>query len=192
MTQAVLVKYMEALAAVADDGVVDYKKQITEVSSAASGAKFVEKADADLISGALNLIAKLATDASRQKLLREMVTRSDPAIQNITQALSESVQTAYLGMLNNEGIALEGFVKSPEIDKNPGSSRLARLVLRDYKSEIESRKKTVGTYVKALEKIAEGHATLAQHIGSFSSKEFITQMREFETELKELHKQLKN
>ncbi|MBI2514492.1 MAG: hypothetical protein HYV96_21160 [Opitutae bacterium] len=190
-SQAVLVKYMGALAAVADDGVVDYKKNITDAAAAATKAGVLEKTDADLFSAALNLVAKLATDAARQKLLAETVKRCDGAVQKLTAALAETIERDYMPSLDAESMASGTLLRDADAAKNPGLSRLAHFTLREHDAQIEAKKKSAAAFATALKKIAEGHAKLATHANDFTAKELVAQLKGYQSELKELQAQFK-
>jgi len=190
--QAVIVKYMGALAAVADNEVINYKKNLDDVAGAATKADVLDKGDADLFASAANLVATLATDGARRKLVRDLVTRCDPAVQKLTAALAETVREDYLKSLRREADATDGLVRDADLAKNPGLSRLARYAMFEHTATIAARKKSAEAFAEALGKIGAGHAKLAAHIGDFTRKEFIAELKGYQDELKALQAQFKN
>jgi len=190
--QAVLTTYMGALVAVADDDVINYQKNIDAAANAATKADVLDKSSADLIASAANLVAKLATDGARRKLLRDIVTRCDPAIQELTSALAETVSNDYVAFLNGEDRAADSLREDAAQSQNLGLKRLTHYTLREHAIELAQRKESAAAYAKALAKIGAGHAQLAAHIGDFSAKQFVAEIKGYQDELKSLEKQLRN
>jgi hypothetical protein len=190
--QAVLVKYMGALASLADDDVTTYKKNIDEAAAAATKSGVVEKADADVFASVANLIAKVATDGARQRLLRDIVTRCDPAVQRLTAAMAETVRLDYGDSLRREQKAADSLLSDASAAKEQGLTRLAQFTMREHSIALAERQKSAEAFAAALTKVAEGHAKLARHIGDFSAKEFIAEIKGYQDDIKELRNQLRN
>lgn len=188
--QAVLVKYMAALASLAGDDVTTYKQNIDDAAAAAAKSGVFEKADADIFASVANLIAKGATDTARRNLLREIVTRCNPSIQRLTSAMAETVRLDYEESLKREQIAANSLLSDASAPHNPGLTRLAGYMMLEHRAALAERQKSAETFAAALLKIGEGHAYLAQNVGDFSAKEFITEIKGYQDDIKGLQRQL--
>jgi hypothetical protein len=97
-----------------------------------------------------------------------------------------------MASLDTEKQGAEEFIREAKSEKIEGLSRLTDLVMRDHLLLIEARRDSAETYAKALERIARAHGDLAGHLGDFTTKEFIAQMKEYSDSIKDLRSQLKN
>ena len=190
--QLSLVKYMAALASLADNNLASFKTEMDAAAAAAGNAKLLPGTEAGLFSAAGNLAAQALTDGARQRLLREVIRKTDPAIQQTTAGLAALVRKQYFASLDIEQQGAEEFVSEIKLEKIAGLSRLTDFLLRDELQRVARQKESGEAYANALDKIGEAHALLARHIGDFTAKEFVAQMKDYGDELKALHSQLKN
>jgi len=190
--QQTLVKYLSSLAALADDDLDSFEKEIGQAGDAAGRAKLLDPAQAGILTSAGDLAARVATDFGRERKIRELVQRTDPAIQDLIGKLLGLVRNSYLASLDTERQGAEEFMREAKSEKIQGLSRLADFVLRDHLQLIEARRNSAEAYAKALEQIGRAHGELTHHLGSFTAKEFVAQMKVYSTDLKQLRNQLKN
>lgn len=190
--QVVLVKYMGALASLAEDDLLSCKSNLDQVASAATAADVLEKADANLFASAANLTLKIATDGARRRLIHEIVGRCDQPVQRLTKALAETVEADYLESLKREQQAEDSLLLDVKASKDQGLSRLANYTMQEHRIALAQRMASAKAFAKALTKVAEGHARLAAHPGDFTTKEFIAEIKGYQDEIKNLHQQLKN
>ena len=191
-TQQSLVQYMAALASLADNDLASFKKEIDAAGVAAGNAKLLPGTEAGLFAAAGNLVAQALTDRARQRLLREVIRKTDPAIQQTTAGLAALVRKQYFSSLDIEQQGAEEFVTEIKLEKIAGLSRLTDFLMRDELQRVARQKESGEAYAKALDKIGEAHARLAREIGDFTAKEFVAQLKDYGDELKALHNQLKN
>ena len=191
-TQQSLVRYMAALASLADGNLASFKKEIDAAGAAAGNAKLLSGAEVGLFAAAGNLVAQALTDRARQRLLREVIRKTDPAIQQTTAGLAALVRKQYFSSLDIEQQGAEEFVTEIKLEKIGGLSRLTDFLMRDELQRVARQKESGEAYAKALDKIGEAHARLAREVGDFTAKEFVAQMKDYGDELKALHNQLKN
>ena len=190
--QQTLVKYMAALAALADNDLVSFETEIGQAGAAAGRTNKLDPAQVGLLTSVGELVARVATDYGREHKIRELVQRTDPAIQDLISKLLSLVRGSYLASLDTEKEGAEEFVREAKSEKIAGLSRLTDFVLRDHLQLIESRRTSAQAYAKALEQIGRAHAELAHNLGSFTAKEFVAQLKTYGSDLQQLHSQLKN
>jgi hypothetical protein len=190
--QQTLVKYMASLASLADNDVSSFEKEFAQAGNAASKANLLDANKVSALTSAGDLAARLATDYGRERKIRELVGRTDPAIQDLISKLLGLIRGSYMASLDTEKQGAEEFIREAKSEKIEGLSRLTDLVMRDHLLLIEARRDSAETYAKALERIARAHGDLAGHLGDFTTKEFIAQMKEYSDSIKDLRSQLKN
>jgi hypothetical protein len=190
--QQTLVRYMAALAALAANDLSSFETEIGQAGAAAGKTKLLDPAQVGLLTSAGDLVARVATDYGREHKLRELVQRTDPAVQDLINKLLGLVRGSYLASLDTEKEGAEEFIREAKAEKIEGLSRLTDFVLRDHLQLIEARRNSAEAYAKALEQIGRAHGELARHLGAFTTKEFISQMKTYGADLKQLHNQLKN
>ena len=190
--QQTLVKYMASLAALADNDLASFETEIGQAGEAAGRTNKLDPAQVGLLTSVGELVARVATDYGRERKIRALVQRTDPAVQDLINKLLSLVRDSYLASLDTEKEGAEEFVREAKSEKIAGLSRLTDFVLRDHLQLIEARRTSAEAYAKALEQIGRAHAELAHNLGSFTAKEFVVQLKIYGSALQQLHSLLKN
>ncbi len=175
-----LCDYMNALGNLAADELVDYDSSLGDLAEEIKGIKdkngnpAFKKEQIDAFGAVSKLLAKAATDAFRQKELKEIIELSNKDLQIVIDTLKQFIGTGYIESLNNEKVAIDKYYRTviSTAEHQPPQQAAIELVKdRFYKKRdaIETRKKAAESYIRILTKIANAHQLLYDKRNEFSS-----------------------
>jgi hypothetical protein len=193
LRQTAIVAYMDALAQLAADDVVVYDKEIDGLASALKANKFAGEQDADAFAAIAKLLAKAATDAWRQRKLKELIYDSNKPIQDLIAALRKVVE---LGIARddaeNESEAARKYYKKLQHSSKDPAGIAALAEWWEYRqAEIDARQHAARTYVEVLNKISAGHQKLYDERDQLRNDDTTRQIKAYVRDLRALYKTLR-
>lgn len=190
-------EYMSALGALASDELVSYNKSLDSFADGIKTTRLIKDNEADAFAALTKLIAKAATDAYRQKKLKQLIGDSNKDFQIVIGAMKELVGRAFIESLDNEEISAEKYYK--EIIKiaeaappQQASIELVRDKWLQKKDEIEAKKQACNLYVETLSKIGEGHLLLFDKRDQLSSKQLLDTINSYGKDVSKLYNKIKD
>jgi hypothetical protein len=192
--------YMNALAKLSSDNIISYDNSLDEMSKKMetikdeNGKQLFKKDEVDAYGGLAKLLAKAATDSSRQKGLKKIIESSNKDFQIIIALLKKSIEIGYVQSLKDEKVAVNKYYENiMETAKlNPDQQAGIKLLSIEKQNAIDTKRKTAESYVKILNKIGEGHQLLYDKRSEIkSSKQLRVAMKVYEKDISTLYKAVK-
>lgn len=169
--------YMDALGQLAADEAVVYDKEVTALGNALQNNQFMDKTEATAFIALGNLIAKAATDAWRQRRLRDIIKQGNAPVQAMVISMQKIVEKGYAGALEAESIAIGKYYAKIDAQSSDAAGKQALMEWKAaHLSVIETRWEEAAIYAKALGKIAAGHQELYNNLNRLDAKEVLDQM----------------
>ncbi|HVG27797.1 MAG TPA: hypothetical protein VM865_09350 [Acidobacteriaceae bacterium] len=172
--QGVLLDYLDALAKLGSGQTLTYGKTLDAGIETIDGLSAAPGADADLAANAQKAgaaalsiskqLANLLTRRYRDRELAQLITSTDPAVQQLTKALTVVAVEDYGIMLNSERLFLDAYYQGPMAAAGPNEKLALILVQRQYNLDVLQlgRHRTAATrYARVMSRISTLHGELA-------------------------------
>lgn len=194
--------YMSALGKLASDEIIIYDKSLDGMSEKIGtikdkdGNQVFKKEQIDAFGALSKLLSKAATDAYRQTKLKEIIKSSNKDFQIVIATLKQYIEIGYIESLANEKVAVEKYYNTviKTAKYNPPQQAAIELVLDKFierKDAIDTKKKAAESYIKILNKIAEGHQLLYDKRADISSEELLATIEGYGKDISTLYKAVK-
>ena len=159
----VLTGYLNALAALADDRVVAYDRQLDKVGAALINDAHLDKARVKAASGLAAFVATAATEGYRRRQLEQAIASQNDNVRDVVETLREVIATDYANALDVEGEAMTVFYRSL-LQEHAARDPLGAVLVRDVRDEratqLADRRQTLSDYAEALRDVRAGHQRL--------------------------------
>jgi hypothetical protein len=192
LEQVTLQAYMDALGKLAADDVVDYSKEYGGLNSAIVKANFADQAQADALSQIAGVLTKAATDAWRQKKLRELIEGTNASVQKVIAGLQQVMQGFELEEDDEETAAASYYEGLIRISHDPAGIEAAKEWAQVRSQETGVRRDAIVAYSAVLTKIGEGHQHLYDDRNNLCSKANLEAMKTYAGELGKAYKALED
>ncbi len=193
LRQTLIVEYMNALGWLATDEAVTKSKEIGDLRNAVKEAKFADAKEADAFSAIANVVVKGATDWWRRKQLKALITTSNEPFQIVVQSLRDIVEKDFSGDPLREKEAIRQYCSDLVLQSSDKAGIAALQEWCDLRlTEIDAREEAIKSYVKILEKIAQGHRQLYEGRNDLSKKQLLQEIRGYAKELRTTFATIRN
>lgn len=193
-----LCDYMNAVGNLAADELVVFDSSLNELAKEIKGIKdksgdpAFNKEQVGAFGAISKLLAKAATDAYRQKKLKEIIGSSNKDFQIVIGTLGQFIETGYLESLANERTAVEKYYRTviSTAEHQPPQQAAIELVKERFyerKDAIDAREKAAVTYLKILTKIAKGHQLLFDGRNKLSSDQLLATIHSYGNDISNLY-----
>jgi hypothetical protein len=197
---SLLEQYADTLAALANEKLPSYKKELDGLKDSLSKVKRPGTQDSLINDEKLTAIASLADVLSRivtqhmQKVAIRELLNHEKAIVSITDALKEYSTLNYRGWLKNEKDEIAVLRKSlnDTAKTEPLFSNYLETLLLTEEKQIDVRDKLVDAFVKSVDKLQKSHSELLKNFDTLDNKELLAQLIDFENEVSKLRKQVRD
>lgn len=191
-----VVAYMTALGQLADDDLVSFDKQITGLTGALKDSKVIDADTAKAVAGVASLVARAFTDRWRQAELAKLIKDTDSDFQIVVKGLQKIVSRGISGTLGDEAAAANSYFEKVVLRARSGKGEIAGIALvqeirRDHAAAIAEKQRAADAYVKALGKIAAGHADLKANAGKLSDKQLLARISADAKDIQTLYENIK-
>lgn len=180
--------YMNAIGALASDELVSYDPALTRLGDSIKETKLVDDARVDAYRDLTSFIAKAATDGYRQRKLKQLIHDANPSFQKVTEALHRIVGSNYVLSLDNEAAVMDSYYQETirTAQKNDPATELVKETWRTKKQDLAARRQACLAYAETIEKIAQGHQEMFNHLDNLNAKITLDTMFGYAQELDEL------
>lgn len=193
-----LCDYMNALGHLAADELVVFDESLNELAKEIKGIKdqsgypAFKKESVDAFGALSRLLAKAATDAYRQKKLKDIIGSSNKDFQIVIGTLGEFFEIGYLESLAAERVAVEKYYRTviSTAEHQPpqqAAVELVKEIFYERKDAIDAKEKGAVTYLKILTKIAKGHQLLFDGRNKLSSDQLLATVRSYGNDISNLY-----
>jgi len=201
--QAVLVIYMSKLGDAAAGDLPKVDDEIDGFIKALETGKFVGDADGQIGNETATAAASLAKvvvrvllDHWRQHEIAEVIQEVDPNIKAMVLGLKAVIETDFMQALDSEqedvDVAFALWLRATKSFDDPsGLPPPAKIILQERLDAIERKREAAKKYVEALDKIGEGHASLANDKIKLDDEALKAQLKIYVTDLQTLYKSIK-
>lgn len=193
-----LEEYADALAALADDKVVTYKKELGDlrtslgkVKKPGTDTKLLDPDRLTAIASLADVLGRLATQSIQSSTIASLLGHEE-AVAGVTFALADYARLNYRAYLSDarRDIAILRKDVASRADTEPLASRLLEAQLFLEARQVGERDKAVDELLKAIDRQQKAHTRLRATLHEKSDKEVLLDLLSFADAVSELEGQL--
>jgi hypothetical protein len=185
--------YMEALGQLASDEVVNFDKEFANVEQALTDASFASQPQAQAATQLGQILTKAATDSWRRKKIAALIEQSNEPLQTVLKGMQSFLKGALLQDLEEEQQDIKEFYVGLQKKSSDQAGIQALKEWRDkHEAKLEQSRQSVQTYDKTIKTIQAGHQKLYDERDRLDTKEVMTLITGYVTQLKTLDKTLRS
>jgi hypothetical protein len=193
----VLSAYLTSLAKLSDSKVVNYNftnlVNAIDSNSLVSSRLSIKSSDWSSVGKIATILSNDLMDAYRKKKLKDIIKKSDPDFQVVMAAYIKQMQQFESIILENDLVWLDNNYSQYFIDNVIKAKAIspyeAAQVYQDYLNErakITSYKSMTDVFIAALQKIKDGHSTLAKELDHLSTDDVKQVLNQYSTDISSL------
>jgi hypothetical protein len=190
-------QYADTLAALADDKLPSYKKELDGLKDSLgkvkknSGAALIDKDKLGAVASLMDSLSRIATEQMQKSAIRELLGHED-GIKGITDALKDYADLNYRGWLNDETREIGSLKSALEKSQERLAANYIQTLLLEEQQQIDARAKTIDAFVKSVAALRRAHSEVRVKFDEVDDKELRAKLADFATEVAQLRKQLKD
>lgn len=174
-------QYMAALGALAADDVSNYDGQIDPLVDAASRNGLIAADKAGVVKALGKLLADAATNAYRQRELKQLISAGNAPLQTIIADMVR-LMAAFDSSVDNEAAMYDAYYDELMLmagKKEPVAAELLWSERGATLAGFEQRKQAIAPYIETLKTIATAHQSLYDNRDKVSDKEVLAQLKKY-------------
>ncbi len=195
---SLLEQYADTLAALADEKLPSYKKELDGLKDSLGKVKRPGTQESLIKADQLSAIVSLTDFLSRvitqhmQKVAIRDLLNHETAIVAVTDSLKEYATLNYRGWLNDERREIAVLRKSldSKAKREPLASNYIKTLLLTEEMQIDARDKLVDTFVKSVNELQKSHSELRKKLDAIDDKDLLAQLIDYANEVSKLRKQV--
>jgi len=195
---ALLAQYADTLAALANDKLPSYAKELdglqdslAKVKRSGSQENLLNADKLAALTSLTDLMSQLATRQPQRTVIGDLLSQEE-GIAAITGALKDYATLNYRAWLRDEKreirvllAALAGATK-----KEPLAANYIKTLLLTEERQIDGREKAVDAFVRSIDELQKSHAELRLKLHSLDDKELLARLLNFANEVAKLRRQV--
>ena len=176
--QKVLQDYAKALGGLAADDLINYDKQVDDLSQSLVGGKIATSDEAASYASAAKVGLRFITDLYRRAKIKQLITKYNRPVQKAVAQMTVVID-GYLVTLDNEQTMYNQLVcgrleKSARSTKLDGFEEFIAVACADHNNLLLAKAANAKALALGLATFGRGHQELAENVGKVSFKQLVS------------------
>ncbi|HEX8874147.1 MAG TPA: hypothetical protein VF780_05925 [Nitrosospira sp.] len=166
--QQTITDYMQGLGDLASGNIRTYDESLKDLGENLNKASLLTDSEKDAVGALATLLARSVTAVYRQHEIRKMIQDGNQPLQDVAMAMRKIVRNGIIPDLQAESALVEryydNFMLAPGNPAEPVAMALARETKAEALDRVDDRVQSAQRYNTMLDKIAQGHQYLYDHL----------------------------